>query len=81
MTGVQTCALPISGDRTAYLGYIDLGTPVDVGSTLFVQFDQINKQLKLASAVTTIYGELVTNGAFTPASGTVFTIRLRVAAL
>ena len=70
-----------SGDRTAYLGYIDLGTPVDVGSTLFVQFDQINKQLKLASAVTTIYGELVTNGGFTPASGTVFTIRLRVAAL
>lgn len=70
-----------SGDRTAYLGYLDLGSPVDVGSTLFVQTDQINKQIKLATGVTTVFGELVTNGGYTPASGTTFAIRLRVAGL
>lgn len=66
-----------SGDRSLLLGYIDLGSPVDLGSTLFVQADGINKQFKLASASTTLYGELVTNGGYTPASGTQFEIRLR----
>jgi hypothetical protein len=56
-----------SGDRSNYLGYIDLGTPVDVGSTLFVQADGINKKVKLAAASTSLYGYLVSNGGFTPA--------------
>ncbi len=63
-----------SGDRGYYLGYIDLGTPVDVGSTLFVQTDQINKQITLKTG--TLYGELVTNGGYTPTSGAVCTVRL-----
>jgi hypothetical protein len=53
-----------SGDRSAYLGYVDLGTPVDVGSTLYVETSGVNKQFILPASGT-IYGELVTNGAFT----------------
>lgn len=65
-----------AGDRTAYLGYIDIGTIVDVGSTLYVQADQINKQFKLAAGSTSLYGQLVTNGGFTPGSATVKRLRL-----
>jgi hypothetical protein len=57
-----------SGDRAAYRGYIDLGSPADVGSTLFCQVDQINKHVKLHSGETSLYGYLVTNGGFTPAA-------------
>jgi hypothetical protein len=64
-----------SGDRASYLGYIDLGTPVDVGSTLFVQTDGSGAktfQLKTSS----LFGYLVTNGAYTPTSAAVKSIRL-----
>lgn len=53
-----------SGDRTAYRGYIDLGSPTDVGSTLFVQTDGVNKQIS-NTATGRLFGELVTNGGFT----------------
>lgn len=61
----------VSGDRAYYLGYIDLGTPVDVGSTLYVQSAGIGDEFKCASGSTTLYGELVTNGGYTPSSGAV----------
>lgn len=65
-----------SGDRAAYLGYIDLGTPVDVGSTLFVQTDGSgSKQIKMG-ATSSLWGYLVTNGGFTPTSAAVKAIRL-----
>lgn len=54
-----------AGDRASYLGYIDLGSPADVGSTLFTQVDGISKQIH--SRGTGMYGYLVTNGGFTPA--------------
>jgi hypothetical protein len=54
-----------AGDRDAYLGYIDLGSPADAGSTLFAQVDQINKQILCGA--TGVWGYLVTNGAYTPA--------------
>lgn len=57
-----------AGDRNAYAGYIDLGSPADVGSTLFAQVDAVNKQVKLADGSTSLFGYLVTNGAFTPAA-------------
>jgi len=63
-----------SGDRSAYLGYIDLGTPVDVGSTLFVQ--QTGQNVQVTEPAGTLYGYLVTNGAYTPSSGDVFKISL-----
>lgn len=70
-----------SGDRASYLGYMDLGTIADVGSTLYVQADQI-KQYKLAAASTSLWGYVVTNGGFTPAgSSEVLKLRLRAVGL
>lgn len=55
------------GDRAGYLGYIDLGSPADVGATVFVQVDQVNKQVRLRGGYS-LFGYLVTNGGFTPAA-------------
>lgn len=63
-----------SGDRSSFLGYIDLGTPVDLGSTLWVQTDGINKHVKLSG--TSLFGYLVTNSAYTPTSARVHKITL-----
>ena len=67
----------VSGDRASYLGYVDLGTPQDVGSTLFVQADQINSQKTMPAGH--LFGYLVTNGGYTPASATVHKIILHAA--
>jgi hypothetical protein len=68
-----------SGDRASYLGYISLGTPVDLGSTLYVGTDGINKHIKLAG--TSLFGYLVTIGAFTPAAETVRKVTLHTVAI
>jgi len=69
-----------SGDRASYLGYIDLGTPVDLGSTCYVEQVNINKQLKLSSA--NLFGYLVTNGGFTPAANSeVYVVTLHAQAM
>jgi hypothetical protein len=68
-----------SGDRASFLGYVDLGTPVDLGSTLYVEASNINKQLRLSSA--NVFGYLVTNGGYTPGSGDVFKITLHTVAV
>ncbi|MFA5922321.1 MAG: hypothetical protein WC856_13680 [Methylococcaceae bacterium] len=59
----------VSGDRGKYLGQITLSTPTDEGSTLFCDNDGINKQITLASG--SLYAELQTVSAFTPASAIV----------
>jgi len=64
-----------SGDRAAFLGYVDLGAPVDLGATLYVETLQINKQVVVPFGGA-LYGYLVTNGGYTPASGTVFKLVL-----
>ncbi len=63
-----------AGDRASYLGYVDLGTPVDLGSTLYVELNGINKQIKLAG--TSIFAYLVTIGTYTPGSADVHVITL-----
>lgn len=68
-----------SGDRASFLGYIDLGAPVDLGSTLYVENNIVNKQIKLASS--SLYGYLVTNGAYTPTSARVYVITLHATSL
>lgn len=68
-----------SGDRASFLGAINLGSPVDLGSTLFVEANGINKQIKLAG--TSIFAYLVTVGGYTPASGTVHVITLHTVAV
>lgn len=67
-----------SGDRASFLGYVDLGTPVDLGSTLYVRQDNIGTRIKLSG--TSIFAYLVTNGAYTPASATVHVITLHTQA-
>lgn len=69
-----------SGDRASYLGYVDLGTPVDVGSTLYVKTDGNNVQITVPAGGK-VFGYLVTNGGYTPASATVRKITLHSVAL
>lgn len=58
-----------SGDRTAYIGYVDMGTVTGLGSTVFTQADQVNKHIMVAgSAPCNLYGYLQTIGAYTPAA-------------
>ena len=56
-----------SGDRSVYLGNVIVGTPADLGSTLYVETNQINKLLKLVGG-STLYGYLVTATGYTPAA-------------
>lgn len=63
----------VAGDRSAYLGYIEL-TPADLGSTLWAQSDSQAK--RISSTNGKLYGILQTVGAYTPASGTVHDIVL-----
>jgi hypothetical protein len=53
-----------SGDRTAHMTTISLGTPVDLGSTLKVETDILNKQVTMPSG-SRPYAELVTVAGFT----------------
>lgn len=67
-----------AGDRASYLGFLDLGTPTDLGSTIYVQEEQA-KDLLLADDQ--LFGYLVTIGGYTPTSGRVFRITLHAVAL
>jgi hypothetical protein len=68
-----------AGDRAIYLGYIDLPAPVDMGSTLYSQLDSVNIQRKLETS--SLYGYLVTLGAYTPSASTVRKVKLRTVGL
>lgn len=68
-----------SGDRASFLGYVDLGTPVDLGSTLYVEVNGINKQVLLAG--TSLFAYLVTIGTYTPTASRVHVITLHAVGL
>jgi hypothetical protein len=68
-----------SGDRATFLGKISLGSPVDEGSTLYVEQNGVNKQVTATGS--SLFGYLVTVGAYTPASGTVYKVTLHTVAL
>lgn len=68
-----------SGDRASYLGYIELGIPIDMGSTLYVEQNGLNKQVKLSG--THIFGYLVTIGGYTPTSAAVHKVTLNAVQL
>lgn len=71
-----------TGDLAGYLGYVDMGSPADMGGSLFCQVDQVNKHVLLGSSQAALYGYLVTNGAFTPAANSeVYIPTLRAVAL
>jgi hypothetical protein len=64
-----------AGDRDYFLGFIDLGTPVDLGSTIYVESSGVNKTILLPDSGN-LYAYLVTTAAYTPAALTVDTIRI-----
>jgi hypothetical protein len=55
---------------------------VDLGSTLFVQADNVNKQFKLAAGQTSLFAYIQTIAGFTPAGNSeVYNPRLRAVAV
>jgi hypothetical protein len=64
----------VSGDRASFLGIINLGSPADRGSTLYIEQNGINKQIHPASS--SVFGYLITGGAWTPTSGINFAVDL-----
>ena len=64
----------VSGEVANYEGFIDLPTPQDLGSTIYTQSDYPGRLVKLAAGSTSLFAELETRGAYTPASGTVHTL-------
>jgi hypothetical protein len=55
-----------SGDRASFLGYVDLGTAVDLVDTQWVETHGINKPVKLSG--TSLFGYLVNLTTLTPAA-------------
>ena len=53
-----------AGDRAAWQGSTDLGTPVDIGSSLYIKTTQINEQITVPATGKT-FAELVTAGGAT----------------
>lgn len=64
-----------AGDRDAYLGYVDITIPIDIGSTLHVQVTNMYKKIRVASSGS-LFGYLVTAGGYTPTSGEVYSLRV-----
>lgn len=66
-----------AGDRSAFRGMWPggLGTPLDLGSTLYVETLQINKQILVPSGGS-LFSYLVTVGPWTPAASSAFKIVL-----
>ena len=69
----------VSGDRAAYMGYIDFSAPQDLGSTIYTQLDYPGRLIKLAAASTTLFAEIETRNAYTPVSAS--TVELRISTL
>jgi hypothetical protein len=66
----------VSGEVATYAGFVDLPTPQDLGSTLHSQVDYAGPLIKLASGQSSLWAELETRGAYTPASGTAYALRV-----
>lgn len=64
----------VAADRDAYQGYVDVGTPSDLGSTIFGQSDSLNHPVNLAPGCSDLWAFRQTLGGFTPAGNSeVFT--------
>jgi hypothetical protein len=66
-----------SGEVASYAGFVDLPSPQDLGSTIYSQADYTGRLIKLADGSTSLFAELETKGAYTPASGTLYTLRVK----
>lgn len=65
-----------SGDRASFLGFIDIGTPTDLGSTIYVQAPGLDLPVKLATA--NLYFYLVTILGYTPTAQRVYNVKLHI---
>lgn len=66
-----------SGDRASYLGYVDIPQILDMGSTLFIQSDNVNKAIQLSGSAS-VFAYLMTTVGFTPgAVSEVLKVRLQ----
>jgi hypothetical protein len=66
-----------SADRDKYLGYLDIVTPEDFGSTLVGEGVLRGKSFKLADGQTSLWVILETRGGYTPASATSYRIQAK----
>jgi len=55
-----------AGDRASYLGYVDISQVLDLGSTLYIDMPNLDKQIKLLG--TSVFGYLVNGTTLTPAA-------------
>ncbi len=69
-----------AGDRASYLGFIALGTIADLGSTLYVEQNIVNKQTALGPGQS-LFAYLVTIGTYTPTASRVHKITLHAVTL
>jgi hypothetical protein len=57
------------------LGYVDLGNPIDLGSTLYVQQTGLDYDFEMGST-TSLFGYLTTTAPFTPTASTIKVVTL-----
>lgn len=67
----------VAADRTRWRGSVDLPTPTDLGDTIASQLTYCGLLLPVVAGATSLFVQVQTLGAFTPASGTVHMIRAR----
>lgn len=68
----------LSGERATYMGFVDLPTPSDFGSSLYTQTDYPGRLIKLGTASTTLFVQLETRGAYTPVSASTVSVRMNL---
>lgn len=68
----------VSEERAAYMGFVDLPTPADFGSSLYTQTDYCGRLIQLAAASTTLFAELETRGTYTPVSASTVSVRINL---
>jgi hypothetical protein len=66
----------VAGDVGKYAGFIDLSAPQDFGSILVSQADYAGTLVKLATGSTSLFAQLETKGAYTPAAETLYDLRV-----
>jgi len=65
-TDTTTFDVSNATDLTSYLGYVDLSQVLDLGTTLYIDMPNLNKQIKLTATGTSVFGYLVNGTTLTP---------------
>lgn len=67
-----------SGDRTTWLGFLDIGIPVDMGATLYVEVSGLARQITVPEGGE-LKAYLITTTGYSPASETAHKVVLKAA--